>query len=506
LGNAEFGSRPIVNGTQKVSNLTIPGWLETGVVTLNAHETDTSGNYNRTTRDMFTVWAGYTRAFVIRGSNKTAAPSNIVVFSSTGAVLVNSTALSNSTNSAKVDNTTLNARVSVELPYNSFVIFNKINISTMDENVQIETVNLTNAPLYMDRVSPVVASDIHLAEATISIAYPDDPNKICRCDTWNFGTSVCSGAWVCNDTATYQHKYSGGRLYFNISHFSAYVVGEAGFNLGIWDDTNDVEGLNTAQHIGDRFGFFANFTNQTDEVPVGAVCDIFQDGGATTAMLYNTTSKLFYNYTSFASTGGKQFNVTCVGGETLSAVDGFIISTVPIILGSTTWSQVFWFTAENVAHSILYGIYNTTYGCDQTHMFYVEPAPINGIAYKLNATSDQTGQYACQNDTQGAFKVVNDGSVGLNITMVFSQVTPGVRPKVGYSNGGWKDVCTGTCDSALCDLTSDCVLLNTGPKQIIYNLLQNSTKEIWMWADFKGVGGALAATKGNLTSEATKAL
>ena len=173
---------------------------------------------------------------------------------------------------------------------------------------------------------------------------------------------------------------------------------------------------------------------------------------------------------------------------------------------SSTWSQIYWYTAENVAHSIQYGIYNTSIGCAQTAMFFIEPPPIDGRAKKLNASTDQTGYYKCQNDTQGVFKISNDGTVGINITMMFNRITNGVRPKMGYSTGGWKSSCTGFCNSSSCDLSSDCMQLNITSQQVIYNLPQNSSKEIWLWADFNGVSGAQGVTKGNLTTTAIKSL
>ena len=77
---------------------------------------------------------------------------------------------------------------------------------------------------------------------------------------------------------------------------------------------------------------------------------------------------------------------------------------------------------------------------------------------------------------------------------------------MGYSTGGWKSSCTGFCNSSSCDLSSDCMQLNITSQQVIYNLPQNSSKEIWLWADFNGVSGAQGVTKGNLTTTAIKSL
>jgi hypothetical protein len=171
----------------------------------------------------------------------------------------------------------------------------------------------------------------------------------------------------------------------------------------------------------------------------------------------------------------------------------------------TQWSQISWFVAESVAHSITYGVYDTTHGCSQTAMYYVEDPPINGVEMKINASSDQTGAYKCQNDTQGVIKINNDGSVGINVSATFSQVTAGVRPKIASSDAGWETTCSGTCTGAGCDLSANCILLNTSYQQVIYNLPQNASKEMWLWADFKGVAGTVSPTKGNMTTEAAKA-
>lgn len=171
---------------------------------------------------------------------------------------------------------------------------------------------------------------------------------------------------------------------------------------------------------------------------------------------------------------------------------------------STQWSQVSWYTAVSVAHSISYGVYNTTLACSQTALYYVEPAPINGIAYKLNASTDQTGAYMCQNSTQGAIKINNDGSVGINVSASFDQITSGVRMKIAKGQDGYQAACTGVCNATSCDLTSDCVQLTTGSAQVAYNLPQNSSQEYWLYADFKGVAGTAAPTKGNMTTSAVQ--
>jgi hypothetical protein len=170
----------------------------------------------------------------------------------------------------------------------------------------------------------------------------------------------------------------------------------------------------------------------------------------------------------------------------------------------TKWSQVSWYTAISVAHSIVYGIYNASIACSQTALYYVEPAPINGIEQKINATTDQTGAYSCQNDTQGAIKIVNDGSVGINVTAEFSQITTGVRPKIGGTDAAWEQACSGTCTTGDCALSANCIMLTTLPQQVAYNIAQNDSKEYWLWADFVGVAGTTSPTKGNMTTNATR--
>jgi hypothetical protein len=181
-----------------------------------------------------------------------------------------------------------------------------------------------------------------------------------------------------------------------------------------------------------------------------------------------------------------------------------LMASVGAASADTQWAEVSWFTAQSVAHSIHYAIYNATIACSQTALYYVEPPPINGIAKKLNASTDQTGQYKCQNVTQGAIKIYNDGSVGINVTAKFNQITTGVRPKLGGSDAAWQQVCSGTCTTGDCTLSNTCLLLSTvGDTQIAYNIPQNSSQEYWLWADFVGVAGTTAPTKGNMTTNAT---
>jgi hypothetical protein len=186
----------------------------------------------------------------------------------------------------------------------------------------------------------------------------------------------------------------------------------------------------------------------------------------------------------------------------------FALIVVAIVAGSasadTQWSQVSWFVAESVAHTISYGVYNTSLACTQTALYYVEPAPVTGTRSKLNASTDQSGLYKCQNSTQGVLKIYNTGSVGINLTASFNQITSGVRMKIATSDNGWQILCNGVCDAGSCNLTSSCIRILTSPSQIAYNMAQNTSKEYWMWADFKSVAGTVNPTKGNLTTTAVK--
>ena len=181
-----------------------------------------------------------------------------------------------------------------------------------------------------------------------------------------------------------------------------------------------------------------------------------------------------------------------------------MIATAGMAAADSQWSQVSWFTAESVAHTISYGVYNSTLACSQTALYYVEPVPIDGDETKMNASTDSTGSYLCQNGSQGAFVISNDGSVGVNITAAFNQITSGVDMKVGTDDAAWQQTCDGFCNATACDLSAACVDVALVDAQIAYNLNQNSTQEYWLWADFTQVSGTVAPTKGNLTTTAVK--
>lgn len=168
------------------------------------------------------------------------------------------------------------------------------------------------------------------------------------------------------------------------------------------------------------------------------------------------------------------------------------------------WSTISWFVAETVAHSVAYGIYNNTLACSQTALYYVEPSPQNGFVKKLNASTDQTGTYGCQNSTQGVLRITNTGTVGINISAQFNQVTSGVTMKVATANVGWQSSCAGICNKTVCNLAAACLKLNTTSVSIKFNLAQNASQAYWMWADFNGVAGTVSPTKGNMTTTAVK--
>jgi len=311
--------------------------------------------------------------------------------------------------------------------------------------------------------------------------------------------------------------YDGQNLSFVVTGFGAYgATGTS--NLTIFDDTDDgVLGENATHNTGEYVGFYANYTNSSGWPLNGsnANCTYYENSTGSwisgDLMTYNETDGIYYHHEDFTKNETIYFNITCTavgdGFDRLSLVDTAWVSGtqyVPAYFPSAShWSQVSWFTAESIAHTLSYGIYNSSLSCSQTAMYYVEPVPIDGVVSKLNASTDSSGTYLCQNSSQGVLSITNDGSVGVNISAALSQVTSGVSPKIGYSDGAWESSCSGVCNST-CDLSSSCVLINTSSITIVYNLDQNSSQEVWMWADFNGVEGTEAPTKGNLTTNAVK--
>jgi len=191
--------------------------------------------------------------------------------------------------------------------------------------------------------------------------------------------------------------------------------------------------------------------------------------------------------------------------KAIMAMAVMMIATAGMAAADSQWSQVSWFTAESVAHTISYGVYNSTLACSQTALYYVEPIPINGDETKINASTDDSGAYLCQNSSQGAFVISNDGSVGVNVTAAFDQITSGVEMKVGTADAAWQATCDGYCNVTACDLSAACIDVALTDVQIAYNLVQNDTQEYWMWADFTQVAGTVAPTKGNMTTTAVNA-
>lgn len=174
------------------------------------------------------------------------------------------------------------------------------------------------------------------------------------------------------------------------------------------------------------------------------------------------------------------------------------------VSADTQWSQVAWFTASSVAHTISYGVYNSSIACSQTAIYYVEPAPIDGTETKINASTSSAGTYKCQNSTQSVIRVVNTGSVGINVSTQFNQITSGVTVKLGRNNTAWQTTCNGICNGTICILNQTCLALSTSPVWVAYNIPQNSSRSFWIWADFLNVAGTSSPTKGNLTTTAVK--
>jgi len=443
-------------------------------------------------------------------SNSNLVGSNIVIYNSSGSVLYNSTLNSTITFiNTSVLTDSFNNRISINMPSMDRFILNNYTFNTIGKSISIQNVNITGTKPSIRQInSNVIASNMsNTVDATLVFNTTVQPNQICGCESWDYGSSQCSGSWLCSTFDSYDSKFTGTSFSVNVSHFSAYIVGSTE-TLKIWDDTNDPEGLNTNHYADDDVGFFANYSDLTGAPIDSGYCEFIEnfDGWSSKVnMTYNASNKLYYIYRSFDNYGLYYFNVTCsdVSYYTLSAVDDFVISSSASSSSDTQWSQVFWFTAESIAHSITYGIYNSSLACSQTSLFYVEPPVIDGFETKINASTDDTGTYKCQNETQGVIIISNDGSVSLNISATFNQITTGVSPKIATSNDGWEDTCSGTCTGAGCDLSATCVELTTDYKQVIFNLTQNTSQEMWLWADFNNVEGTISPTLGNLTTNAT---
>lgn len=409
----------------------------------------------------------------------------------------------------------LSYNMTFKTPVNGEVDMRGVNTTTAPSSIKIEVVNVTSSiPSMVDKSQAVASNITDIGVTTIYFKKTFEPNRVCSCSVWNTGVSSCDTTWVCNATSAYQFKQNSSHAWINVTHFSAYVLAlAANTQMKIWDDTNDPEGQDIRHYVGQPVGFFSNFSNMSGH-PIngtGVFCQMMDNSAGSMGnkenMTFNATSRLYYVYRAFGAIGTYNFNVTCNGTANgygrLSAIDDFVISNYIVPTNSIQWGQVYWWTAEVIAHSLTYGVVNSTLACDYLNMYYVEPAPINGIEQKLNASADIFGN-TCQNSTQGAFTINNDGTVGINISAKFNQITSGVKMKIGRTTDAWRQNCTATCDSISCGLTVDCIRLTTSDSQIAYNIPQNGSKQYWLWADFNGVAGTFAPTKGNLTTNATK--
>ena len=447
-----------------------------------------------------TTLRGSIRLNVSSGGDATAAGTKVIISQENGTVVGNTTV---STNSSMVNSSiytnAFNYKMSITTPKGDKIVFNRFNMTKINQTIRIQTSNVSGVkPVPLRVYDGVLASNASgFGRATIVFNVSKEPNYICGCTTWNYDTSSCSVGWVCNLTKDYQRRFANSRFYVNVSHFSAYVVG-SGDRVEIWD--------NPPHYPGFKVGLYANFSNMSGQSinGTGGYCQIMVVSGGYHNMTFNQTSRLYqYNVTEGLA-GGFTYYVTCDGTgqgyDRLSVSDTFYVSAAP--QSDTKNSMVFWYVAYSVAHSISYGAFNSSAACDQMNQFYVDG--VTGTISKVNASTDKTGAYHCQNTTQGVMIVHNDGTVGLNISASFSYVTPGITMKLGHSNVGWQSACSGTCGGLGCDLSSSCLKVNVSPVQIAYNMPQNGSKEYWLWADFKNVAGTPEPTKGNFTTNATR--
>jgi hypothetical protein len=168
--------------------------------------------------------------------------TNVVVISSVGAVLQNTTiATSAPVSTPTLDNAT-NCQVKITTPRNDGVVLNHFDIDTNKSFLVQSSVISGSVSSLRSVSSEIIASNVSgTVLATLVFNVVSVPNKVCSCASWSFETSSCSASWICHPLSDYQYKYSSGVLKVNVTHFSAYVVGSTE-TLGIWDDTNDVLG------------------------------------------------------------------------------------------------------------------------------------------------------------------------------------------------------------------------------------------------------------------------
>jgi hypothetical protein len=494
---------------------------------------DSAGNVNRssvfwvniyttttvtttTTTTTTTTMAGSVIISVNNRTNTYFNGATVSVVAPNGSVLSNNTiGVSKPIVNTSVLYNTSNCKIIVSLPTNDKIVMNSFNFNKINKSFVVQESNLTGTkPVVKKVISNVIASNYsNGAVSTLVFNTNVSPNRLCVCSSWSFNTASCSASWACYDISAYAHKFYGTYLVVNVTHFSAYILGSSE-SLLIWDDTNDIQGEDIKHFENQSVGFFANYSNMTGS-PIqggGSYCQYMENSAgswsAKVNMTYNSSNRFYYIYRAFGVKGTFNYNVTCASPShnTLSVVDNFVISSISPQLQSIQWGQVYWWTAQVVAHSIHYGVYNTTLACTQTNLYYVEPVPINGFAKRVNASTDQTGNYKCQNTTQGAFKISNDGSVGINISAKLSNDPTGVVMKLSHANNGWQNSCAGACNAGSCNLSGSCLIINTSYRQIAYNMPANSSKEYWLWTDFVGAHGTVSPLKGNLTTNATKAV
>ena len=285
-----------------------------------------------------------------------------------------------------------------------------------------------------------------------------------------------------------------------------YLTGQSG-KMGVYDPATGVSTDLSASDTGNWIS-----TNDIDAVVVNSLGHAYVAGVNGMFGIYKPTTGITSDLRS--ADAGNWIGTTEIRRVAVNGLDNIYFVGYSGKFGFYTppddpltdyqWSTVSWFVAETVAHSVAYGVYDTEYACSQTAQFYVEPAVVNGFVKKLNASTDQTGTYKCQNSTQGIIRITNTGTVGINISAQFDQVTSGVTMKVAMNDSGWQNSCNGVCNKTTCNLQIKCLVVNTTAVGIRYDLAQNATQEYWIWADFRGVAGTVSPTKGNMTTTAVK--
>jgi hypothetical protein len=511
-----------ISGYVNDSNNTIRGRIGPNV---NIYTTTTTSTSSTTSTSTTTTTTTSTTTTTIYGSLKISVSNSsgteygatISIIRSNGSVLINKnlTVLAPSVNTSILHNAN-NYIVNIHFNNNDSVKILNYDFNTINKSIVFQTRNFSgDKPVSLRTIeSNVIASNFSNGKTVLSFKTNTLPTKVCKCDDWGLIYLSCLGSWKCGAASDYEYKFNGSVFSFNVTHFSAYVLGGGEF-LKIWDDTNDIQGQDIKHYSNRMFGFYANYSNTSSHVispAMNGYCTFREDSSgyfsAGVNMSYNSTSKLYYIYKNIsANSAAYLYNITCGDSsdfyDRLSAVDDYVVSARTILLNSLRWSEVYWWSAEVVAHSLTYGVVNSTLACDYLNLYYVETPPLNGIEKKINASADVFG-HNCQNATQGAFTIHNDGTVGIDVSAKFDHITSGVTMKTGHSSNGWKPLCNGSCDGISCNLISNCLRVNVSSVKIAYNMPQNTSKQYWLWADFNGVAGTFAPTKGNMTTNATK--